>query len=144
MQTLSKLLQSFWSFVFFGLGTNLNIISFFIIIIIYDIGKIFFRAFKPCFIKSCINFNSKSTKIRVLPFMFLFLKPFFGLFLSFFRDFHAVEGIYELKLLDFWLRLFNPKVFYGSTLDLYLSHSNKNRTMILVDLMIYLSNIENK
>lgn len=46
--------------------------------------------------------------------------------------------------LGLWFRFFNLGVFYDSILGLYLSYNNMSRTIALLDLVVYFSNIRSK
>lgn len=113
----------------------------FIIIVIRDLGKVFLKAFRLYIIGDYIISSSRSTRAGVLLLTFLFLKPLFGLFSSFFKDFYIARGIvYRLGFLGFF-QLLDLKIFYGSALGLYLGCSNVNMIIILLSLLIYLQNI---
>lgn len=144
MQKLARLLLVFLSIIFLRLEIRSNIIALFVAVLTHEPGEIFFRVFRPCIIKSCITFNSKSTKARVFSLAFLFLKPFFGLFLSFLRGFYIVRRIiYRLGFLVLF-RLFNLCIFHSSTMSLYYRHSIISKTIALLSLMFHLLNVQNR
>ncbi len=117
----------------------------FIGVVIYDLGKIFFRVFRSYVVRDCITSSHRNTRAEVLLLAFFLLKPFFGFFPSLLRGLHIADRIiYKLGLLDLWFRLFNLEVFYSNTLSLYLSHNNVSKMITLLDLVVYLSNIKNK
>ena len=119
--------------------------TFFIIVVIYNLGKVFFRTFKPCFIKGYIASNSKNIRVKVFTLVFLFLKLLFGLFLSLLKGFYIARGIiYGFRLLELWLSLLNLRVFYGSILNLYFGYDDMNKTITLLGLVVYLLNIKNR
>lgn len=126
----------------FGLEIGASIIALFIIIIIYDPRKIFFRTFKPYIIRSYITFSSRGTKAGALLFAFLFLKPLFELFLSFLGGFCIIRRIIcGLGVLGFWFQLFNSRVLHSSTLSLYLGYSDVSKTITLLSLVVHLPDV---
>lgn len=106
-----------------------RIVLLFGLVITYDLKKVFFRTFKPCFIRDCIISISKNTRVGDPLFAFLFLKPLFKLFSSLFNNLRiAREIICGFSLLNFWPMLFDPKV-YSSIFGLYLGHNNVSGTI---------------
>lgn len=69
------------------------------------------------------------------------LKSLFRLFLSFFKDFYIAKKVYRFKLLGFWLRFFNFRIFHDSILSLYFYHGNISKANALLGLVSQLSNI---
>lgn len=140
-----RLLLVFENIVFFKLGIDPSIIAFFVKLKIYGSAKIIFKIFWLYFTGNYIAPIGKNTGIRVFLFTFLFLKPFFKLFLSVFKDLYITEGIIcKLKVWGLWLRLFDLKVFYSNMLDLYLSLGNVSRIIALLSFVVYFSDVNNK
>lgn len=105
-QRLLRLLLVFWKVVFFGLEAIPNIVAFFVIVVIYDPKKIFFKAFKLCFVRCYIIPISKGIRAGVFIFAFFLLKPLFRFFLSLFENFRITGRIIcGLEVLGLWLRL---------------------------------------
>ncbi len=141
MQRSLKLLLVFLSVVFFGLKTVSSIIALFVIGIICDLEEDFFRAFKSYIIGGHITSSSKNIRARISLLAFFFPKPLFGLFLNLFEALRITKGIIcRLGLLNFF-RVFDPSVFYGNSLGLYFCHSNMNKVIASLDLVVYLPNI---
>lgn len=140
IQKSPRLLLVFLNIVFFGLETVASIIVFFVIVVIYDPRKIFLRTFRSYVIRSYITFSSRGTRASVFLFVFLFLKPLFELFWSFLKDF-CERIICGLGVLGFRLKFFNSRVLHGNTLDLYLGHGDVNKTIALLSLVVYLSDV---
>lgn len=117
----------------------------FVAIIIHHPREIFFETFRPCVVGSHITSSSRGIKTGVLLFVFLFLKPLFRLFPSFFGGLCITKRIiYGLEVLALWLRFFNSRVFHGSALSLYLGRGDVNKTMALLSLVVHLPNIRNR
>lgn len=96
---------------------------------------------KPCYVGSFITLVSSGIRAKVFLFVFLFLKPFFALFSSFFEGFCITkEIICKLGVLSFWL--FNSRDFYFSILGLYLSCADMNRIIAFLSLVINFLNIK--
>lgn len=142
MQGLLRLLLVFLSVVLLDFGTNLSIIAFFITVVTNDHEKVFFRAFRPYFVRGYITFNYQNTKTSVLLLTFLLLKPLFGYILSFFEDLYVAGRIIcKLGLLGFWFMLFDSMIFYGSAFGRYFGRGNLSRIITLPGLMVHLPNI---
>lgn len=78
-------------------------------------------------------------------FVFFFSKPLFRLLPSFFRSIYIAKKIIcKLRVLGFWLRLFDSKVFYANALSLYLDRSNISKTIALLDLIVYFLDIKSR
>ena len=68
----------------------------FVTVITCDPKKVFFGAFRSCFVRGCITLNSIGTRAEVFLFIFLFLKPF----LDYFRAFLEVSALPEKLFAD--------------------------------------------
>lgn len=66
---------------------------------------------------------------------------FSNLFLNFFGNLCIIEKICGLKLLGFWLRFLDFKIFYDSILGLYFSCGHLGKAIILLNLVVYFLNI---
>ncbi len=102
-----------------------------------------FRIFRPYFIGGHINSNNKNTRVEVFLFAFLFLNLFVRLFLNLFRDFRIIRGVNRFRLLGFWLKYFDLRVFYDNTWGLYYERNNMSKVIALLDLMVNFPNIKN-
>lgn len=141
---MPRLLLVFWNIVFFEFETSFSIITFFFIIVIYDLQNNFFKTLRLCFIRSLIDSSSRSIRVKVFPFMFFLSKPLFKFLQSLFEGFCIAEKVYKLRFLGLWLRFFDFKVFYSNVLGLYFSCDNVNKTIILLDLVVYFLNIRSR
>lgn len=101
MRKLLRLLIVFLNIVFLRLRISLSIIALFIIVIIRDLRKVFFRTFRPYFVKNYIDSSSKSTKVGVFLLIFFFLKPLYKLLSNLFRSFCAARKVCRLRFLGF-------------------------------------------
>lgn len=138
MQRLAKLLLVFWSIFILELGTSFNLIALFDIIVIGYFQDDFFRSFWSDFSETCIDLSSEDIRIRV----FRFALSFWNIF---FKDFYIfVEIIYNLRFLGLDLKLFDFYIFYGNILDLHFGCSNRNWTILLLDLIVNLSSIKSR
>lgn len=66
----------------------------FIVVIIHDLGKVFFKVFRPCIIRGCITFSSRNTKTRVFLLVLFFSKPFFDIFQAFLKVFVLLKELF--------------------------------------------------
>lgn len=142
MRRLPILLHVFYRIVFLGFRAVPSIGVLFVSVVTRYYRKIFFKTLEPCFVEWFIIFISRSTRARDFWFAFLFSRPLFGLFLSLFRGLCSSEGIIcGLRVLGFWLRLFNSNVFYSSARSLYLGRGDVSRTIALLSLVVHLSDM---
>lgn len=139
-----KLLYIFESIVLLGVRTCLSIIALFIVVIICNHGKNFFRAFRPYVVKSYITSNNRTIRSRVSLLIFLLPKPLFGLFPSLFGGLCIAGAIIcKFGLLSFF-KLYDPRVLHNSVLGLYFNYNNVSKTILLLSLVVYLSNIRSR
>lgn len=81
---------------------------------------------------------------------FLYLRfSFWNLFFDSFQAFSKVSTLPKkiicgLGVLGLWLKFFNSKIFYGNALSLYLGRGDVSKTIALLSLVIYLSNVKSK
>lgn len=69
---VGKTIIYFLKYYFFESKVDLNIIAFFIVVIMKNSKNIFFSTFKPYFTYGCITSNNKNIKVGVFSFAFFF------------------------------------------------------------------------
>lgn len=111
--------------VFLRLGESSSIMAFFVAVVINYSEDVFFKTLRPYFTCNYIVFSNKSIRVKILPFVYLFSKPLFRLFLSLFKSLYIFERIIcRFRFLGLKLSFFDFKVFHSSVLSLYLGHGN--------------------